>query len=105
MSMVSPRCASHIAEHSMCQPGRPRPHGLLQPGRSGVDGFHSTKSPGFFLYGDTSTRAPASNSSDERPDKWPYLGYDEMSNSTWPSAAYALPCAISFSHIATISPM
>ena len=32
MSKVSPRCAALIAEHSMCQPGRPRPHGLSQPG-------------------------------------------------------------------------
>ena len=43
------RCASAIAEHSMCQPGRPRPHGESQPGRSSVDGFHSTKSPAIAL--------------------------------------------------------
>ena len=36
MSIVSPRCASAIAEHSMCQPGRPRPQGLSQPGCSGA---------------------------------------------------------------------
>ncbi len=40
---------SLIAEHSMCQPGRPRPQGLSQPGMSGPDGFHSTKSPGSSL--------------------------------------------------------
>ena len=28
-----------MAEHSMCQPGRPRPHGLSQPGRSSVGGL------------------------------------------------------------------
>ena len=44
MSIVSPRCASAIAEHSMCQPGRPRPHGLSQPMTSSLLGFHSTKS-------------------------------------------------------------
>ena len=46
MSIVEPRCLRIIAEHSMCQPGRPRPHGLSQPGSSGVDGFHNTKSFG-----------------------------------------------------------
>ena len=38
-----------IAEHSMCQPGRPRPQGLSQPGSSGGEGFHSTKSAASFL--------------------------------------------------------
>ena len=51
MSKVSPRCVSLIAEHSMCQPGRPRPQGLSQPGWSGSDGFHSTKSAGVALVG------------------------------------------------------
>ena len=49
MSKVSPRCLALIAEHSMCQPGRPRPHGLAQPGWPSVEGFHSTKSAGSFL--------------------------------------------------------
>src|SRR6476661_4995214 len=40
MSKVSPSSAADIAEHSMCQPGRPRPHGLSQPGKSGGDRFH-----------------------------------------------------------------
>jgi hypothetical protein len=29
--------------------GRPRPHGLAQPGWASVEGFHSTKSAGSFL--------------------------------------------------------
>ena len=45
MSNVSPRWRHAIALHSMCHPGRPRPHGLSHPGKSGVLGFHSTKSP------------------------------------------------------------
>ena len=45
MSKWSPKSATDIAEHSMCQPGRPRPQGLSQPGSSGGLGFHSTKSP------------------------------------------------------------
>ena len=36
----------------MCQPGRPRPHGLSQPGSSGLDGFHSTKSRVALVGGD-----------------------------------------------------
>ncbi len=69
--MVSPRWAAAIAEHSMCQPGRPMPQGESQPGRSGVEGFHSTKSPGSRLYGATSTRAPASISSGSRRESLP----------------------------------
>ena len=42
-------CSAIIAEHSICQPGRPLPHGLSQPITSPVDGFHRTKSAGSFL--------------------------------------------------------
>src|SRR5712691_3553612 len=49
ISKVNPSRAALIAEHSMCQPGRPRPQGLFQPGNSGGEGFHNTKSIGFFL--------------------------------------------------------
>ncbi len=35
----------------MCQPGRPRPHGLSQPGSSGGEGFHSTEVAGVALVG------------------------------------------------------
>ena len=41
--------AIDMAEHSMCQPGRPgaaMPAGLGQLGSFGFDGFHSTKSIG-----------------------------------------------------------
>src|SRR6187200_3568327 len=47
MSKVSPRCFHDIAEHSMCQPGRPGdliPNGDGHDGSSGPDGFHKTKS-------------------------------------------------------------
>ena len=40
---------SIIAEHSICQPGRPRPQGLSQPITPSGDGFQSTKSAGSFL--------------------------------------------------------
>jgi hypothetical protein len=47
MSKSSPRIASAIAEHSMCQPGRPRPHGESHAVSSpGFCAFHSAKSSG-----------------------------------------------------------
>ena len=49
MSKASPRCFHDIAEHSICQPGRPGaaiPAGEGQDGSPGFDGFHSTKSSG-----------------------------------------------------------
>ena len=52
MSKVSPRCFHDIAEHSMCQPGRPgvaMPAGDGHHGSPGLEGFHSTKSMGLFL--------------------------------------------------------
>src|SRR5690348_16468148 len=52
MSKVSPRCLQLIAEHSMCQPGRPAvamPQGDGHPGSPGFDGFHRTKSCESFL--------------------------------------------------------
>ncbi len=49
MSIGRPRTFSIMAEHSMCQPGRPGPQGLSHTGSPGLDGFHSTKSAAFFL--------------------------------------------------------
>ena len=61
MSKVSPRCFHDIAEHSMCQPGRPGaaiPAGDGHDGSPGFDGFHSTKSIGVALVGrDIDSRA------------------------------------------------
>ena len=37
---------SAIAEHSRCQPGRPRPHGVGHDGSPGLAAFHSVKSRG-----------------------------------------------------------
>ena len=57
---ASPRMRSAIAEHSMCQPGRPGPMPKSQVGSSGWVAFHSTKSRAFSLsYLSESTRAPA----------------------------------------------
>ena len=38
-----------MAEHSMCQPGRPGPQGLSQYGSPGLAPFHRAKSPGLRL--------------------------------------------------------
>src|SRR3546814_6472909 len=72
MSLVSPRGFSIRAEHSICQPGRPRPQGDSQPGRSSGDGFQSTKSAGSRLNGAISTRAPACIASRVRRESWPW---------------------------------
>ncbi len=60
-----------MAEHSMCQPGRPSPQGLLQEGSPGLAAFHKTKSNGSSLSSTTSTRAPDSKSSKTLPDNFP----------------------------------
>ena len=55
-----------MAEHSMCQPGRPGPHGLSHAGSPGLAPFHRAKSPGLRLRSLTSMRAPASSCSGSR---------------------------------------
>ena len=52
-----------MTEHSRCQPGRPLPHGESQPGSSCAEGFHRTKSSGFFFNFDISILDPATSSS------------------------------------------
>src|SRR4051794_38537273 len=44
MSNASPRYVRAIAEHSICQPGRPGPHGEDQNGSPGFAAFHMVKS-------------------------------------------------------------
>ena len=48
-SNPSPRMSSDIAEHSMCQPGRPLPHGESHAGSPGLAAFQSAKSIGLRL--------------------------------------------------------
>ena len=46
-----------MAEHSMCQPGRPGPQGLSHAGSPGLDAFHRAKSPGLrFVVADLDPR-------------------------------------------------
>ena len=84
-SSVSPRYFIAIAEHSMCQPGRPGPQGLGQDGSPGFAAFQSAKSRGSRFRSLTSTRAPASNSSRFLPDRRPYVGNRTTSKYTSPS--------------------
>ncbi len=78
-----------MAEHSMCQPGRPRPHGLSQEGSPGLADFQRAKSRGSRLRSSTSTRAPASSSSRFFPESLPYAGKRATSKYTSPSTTYA----------------
>lgn len=44
MSNFDPHIADAIAEHSMCQPGLPLPHGESQAGSPALLFFHNAKS-------------------------------------------------------------
>ena len=60
-----------ITKHSVCQPGRPGPHGESHAGSPSLEGFHKTKSSGFFLKLATFTLLPAICSSLFLLDKEP----------------------------------
>ena len=49
MSTGKSKTEAAIAEHSMCQPGRPGPNGDSHDGSFSFDFFHKTKSDGDFL--------------------------------------------------------
>src|SRR5438045_9694027 len=84
MSSVSTRqhlpiWSSDIAEHSRCQPGRPRPNGASQAAPTcssiGSARFHSAKSRGSSLaYSSLATRAPILISRRSSCDRRPYVG-------------------------------
>ncbi len=70
-----------MAEHSMCQPGRPRPKGASHCAHAGSSAFafQSTKSRAFsFSYLSVSTRAPAWIPATSSRDNRPYSGKDAM---------------------------
>ena len=87
MSNVSPRNVCDMAEHSMCQPGRPGPQGLSHCGSPGLAPFHSAKSSGLRLSSPISMRAPDFRSSGLCPDSAPYEGKSGTEKYTSPSAA------------------
>ena len=71
MSKPSPRRSSDITTHSVCQPGRPSPHGEGHAGSPGLAIFHRAKSIGVRLsLGDLDRGAAAcSDSSDWRASR------------------------------------
>src|SRR5487761_1239280 len=71
ISKLLPRYFKLIAEHSMCHPGLPLPHGLFHVGESS-ENFHNAKSRGSFFVSSTSTRAPEINSSIFFFESFPY---------------------------------
>src|SRR6185436_7662337 len=73
-SRVGPQYFMLIAEHSMCHPGRPGPHGLGQEGSPGLADFQSAKSSGSSLLSPTSTREPDCRSSMRFLESFPYSG-------------------------------
>jgi hypothetical protein len=60
-----------MAEHSMCQPGRPAPHGEGHDGSPGFAAFQSAKSAAARLRGSASTRVPSRASSTARRESFP----------------------------------
>ena len=84
-----PRYSMLMAEHSMCQPGRPRPKGAshcAQAGSSGLN-FHSAKSRALSLsYLSVPTRAPDLMPATSRRASHPYPGKVAMRKYTLPSA-------------------
>jgi len=74
ISKVLPKWQHAIAEHSMCQPGRPSPQReshRASCGSSGFARFHKTKSRGSCLLLSIATRSPARNCSSDLPDNLP----------------------------------
>ena len=67
MSNDGPRWAMLIAEHSMCQPGRPGPIAVSHDGSPGFGPFHRAKSRTSSLpYSSASTRSPTRSPSGSR---------------------------------------
>ena len=71
MSKAGPRYFVAMAEHSRCQPGRPRPHGVGHDGSPGLAAFHSAKSRGSRLRVSPTESPAACISSIRWPDSEP----------------------------------
>ena len=104
MSNCAPRYFVAIAEHSRCQPGRPRPHGR-RPGRLAGLGRTSTarsRAGRACARRRRCRRRPACRRSSGR-DSAPYAGNDCTSKYTSPSTAYAWSLSMSRCISSTIS--
>ena len=76
-----------IAEHSMCQPGRPGPIAVSHDGSPGFGPFHSAKSRTSSLpYSSASTRSPTRRPSGSSRASRPYAGQDEIRKKIEPSS-------------------
>ena len=76
-----------IAEHSMCQPGRPSPIRVDHDGSPGFGPFQSAKSRTSSLaYSSASTRSPTRSCSGSRRARRPYAGQDEIRKKIEPSS-------------------
>src|SRR3989338_5439506 len=95
MSKFSPRYLMLIAEHSMCHPGLPLPHGLSQSG-SPSENFHNAKSRGSFFDSSTSILTPDCSSSIFFFDNLQYWGNFDTEKYTPFFDTYAMSFSISF---------
>src|SRR5574337_1486287 len=93
ISKLLPKYLRLIAEHSMCHPGLPLPHGLSHDGSSS-ENFHNAKSSGSFFVSSTSTRAPDTNSSVFFLESFPYSLNFKTEKYTPFLEAYANPLSI-----------
>ena len=76
-----------IAEHSMCQPGRPSPMGVDQLGSPGLAPFQTAKSrTSSLLYSSASTRSPTRCWVGSSRARVPYAGQDAMRKKIEPSS-------------------
>jgi hypothetical protein len=87
MSNDGPRCFIDIAEHSMCQPGRPGPIAVSHDGSSSFGPFHRAKSrTSSFAYSSASTRSPIRSCSGSSFASRPYVGQDAIRKKIEPSS-------------------
>ena len=76
-----------IAEHSMCQPGRPGPIAVSHDGSPGLGPFHRAKSRTSSLpYSSASTRSPTRIASGSSRASRPYAGQDAIRKKIDPSS-------------------
>ena len=78
-SKCGPKYFMLIAEHSMCQPGRPGPQGESQVGSPGFAAFQRTKSlMSSFSYSSSATRSLRRACERSIPESRPYAGNVEI---------------------------
>src|SRR3989344_2955342 len=102
ISICLPKVAFIIAEHSMCQPGKPLPHGESHP-IFGSD-FHRRKSVGLRLSSAEATRAPSFRPSISIFPRLPYVGNADVSKYKPSLPRYAYPFSSSIFSSVGLSP-